>query len=89
LPIGVVIVEALGNRTARIPPEEGPGPRAARTGRPTQHMEAHLRRADGTWRVISASAIPMVGSEPKRALPVVVDVTEAWESRESVDRSSG
>jgi hypothetical protein len=46
-------------------------------------MEAHLRRADGTWQVISASAIPMEGSEPKRALTVVMDVTEAWESREA------
>jgi PAS domain S-box-containing protein len=77
------------DRTTRIPPEEGPGPRAARTGKPTNHQEAHLLRADGTWRVISASAIPIAGSEPKRALTVVMDVTGAWEAREGVDQKSG
>jgi PAS domain S-box-containing protein len=81
LPFGIY----RADRTTRIPPEEGPGPRAARTGKPTQYQEAHLLRADGTWRVISASAIPMAGSEPKRALTVVMDVTGAWEAREAVD----
>jgi two-component system, cell cycle sensor histidine kinase and response regulator CckA len=67
------------DRMTRVPPEEWPAPRAARTGDKVAELELHLRRADGAWRVLAVSAAPLPRSEDEqasRAVGIVLDVTD-------------
>jgi two-component system, cell cycle sensor histidine kinase and response regulator CckA len=67
------------DRVTAVPPPEWPGPRAARTGETVHDQELHLRRSDGTWRVLSVSAAPVGPTEhgrSRRAVAVLLDVTD-------------
>jgi PAS domain S-box-containing protein len=71
------------DRVTPIGPRDGAGPTAARTGTPTPLSEVHLRLADGTWRVILVTAVPIArGAEagPRRAVSLLVDVTAEREA---------
>ena len=71
------------DRVTPIEPRDEPGPMAARTGIPTPLTEGHLRLADGTWRVILVTAVPIARSTesaPRRAISLVVDVTAEREA---------
>jgi PAS domain S-box-containing protein len=71
------------DRTVPVPPPDWPGPRAARTGETVHDQELHLRRDDGSWRVLSVSAAPVGVAVPGRsrfAVAVLLDVTERKEA---------
>lgn len=54
-----------------------PGPYAARTGQTIRDVVLHVRGADGSRRVITSSAAPIVDSgQVRRAVSVFLDVTE-------------
>jgi PAS domain S-box-containing protein len=77
------------DRMTRVAPEEWPAPRAARTGEVVQELELHLRRGDGQWRVLAASAAPLPrapGEDASRAVGVVLDVTDRRHAEESLSR---
>ncbi len=73
------------DRKTPLLPEEWPGARAARTGETVKDLELHLRRADGSWRIVSISAAPVgkpVPGAPRRAVALLLDVTEQRSSAE-------
>jgi two-component system, cell cycle sensor histidine kinase and response regulator CckA len=77
----------LADRQTQVPTGELPGPRALRDGEVVRDVRLHVRRADGSWRVISASAAPAGRSAPgapRRAVVVMLDVTEREEVEEAL-----
>ncbi len=69
------------DRITPIPVEDWPGPRAARTGEAVHDAELHAFRG-GKWSVHSVSAAPIPAvdpGEPRRAVTVLLDVTERVE----------
>jgi PAS domain S-box-containing protein len=79
----------LPDRMTRVPPEEWPAPRAARTGEMVGERELHLRRASGEWRVVAVSAAPLPrteGDEAGRAVGVVLDVSERRRAEDDLSR---
>lgn len=74
------------DRTTRLPRDEYPGARALREGRTVAGVGVHLRRLDGTWRVLTVSATPLpVTGEVRRVLVVLLDVTEGYDARREVE----
>jgi PAS domain S-box-containing protein len=64
-----------------------PGPRAALTGETVSDVEIHAL-GDGAWRVFSVSAAPIPKSDPadpRRAVAVLLDVTERVEQAKQVE----
>jgi PAS domain S-box-containing protein len=80
---GVVPFSGLGyglfeaDRRTPIEPADLPGPRAIRSGSPVHDHVSHIRRPDGSWRVVSVSAAPLDGVPAPRPRAVVtfLDVT--------------
>lgn len=73
----------LPDRRTTLAPGEWPGARAARMREPVNDLEIHVRRADGSWRVVSVSATPVdVGAADgeRRAIVVLLDVTAQHEA---------
>ena len=67
------------DRITEIPPRAWPGPRAANGGETVVAEELHLLRADGSWRIVSASAAPFVApsrGDARQALVAIVDLTD-------------
>ncbi len=80
----------LPDRVTPVAPREGPGPRAARTGAPAPLCELHLRLADGAWRTVLATAVPIVSASagaPRRAITLIVDVTAEREATKALRES--
>jgi PAS domain S-box-containing protein len=78
------------DRVTRVEPRDGPGPTAARTGAPAPLKEFHLRLADGTWKVVLATGMPIAtesGSSPRRAISLLVDITAAWDAANALRAS--
>jgi two-component system, cell cycle sensor histidine kinase and response regulator CckA len=78
------------DRVTPIPPRDWPGARAARTGETIRDFEMHLRRPDGTWRVVSSSAAPIrrgAAAATPRGVAVLLDVTEQRQSLEALQAS--
>jgi PAS domain S-box-containing protein len=84
-------VATLGHRLFRpdrvtaLAPEELPGPVAAATGEAVRDEELHVQRADGSWRVVSATAVPLARARPDdapRAVVMFLDVTGRWRATE-------
>jgi PAS domain S-box-containing protein len=77
------------DRMTRVPPEEWPAPRAARTGECVHEEELHLRRGNGEWRVLAVSSAPLPrasGEKASRAVGVVLDVTDRLQAEEDLTR---
>jgi PAS domain S-box-containing protein len=77
------------DRMTRVPPDDWPAPRAARTGESVHEQELHLRRGNGEWRVLAVSSAPLPrtrGDEASRAVGVVLDVTEHRRAEENLGR---
>jgi two-component system, cell cycle sensor histidine kinase and response regulator CckA len=79
----------LPDRITRVAPEDGPFSTAARTGEAVPEQELHLRRRDGDWRVLLVSATPIPGtpgSESRRAMGILHDVTERRRAEDGLSR---
>jgi two-component system, cell cycle sensor histidine kinase and response regulator CckA len=79
----------LPDRMTRLAPGEWPSGAAACSGCRVGERELHLRRANGEWRVILASAAPFPGepSDPVgRAAGVLLDVTDRTRAEEDLSR---
>jgi PAS domain S-box-containing protein len=64
------------DRRERLPPAEWPALRAIATGEAVLDQELHLRRADGEWRVVLASAAPVrQDGRVRGAVVVCQDIT--------------
>jgi PAS domain-containing protein len=66
------------DRLTELPPDEWPGPKAARLGRAIHGVELHVLRSDGSWRVLLTSAAPVHaggGGRNPGAVVVALDVT--------------
>jgi PAS domain S-box-containing protein len=75
------------DRTTPIPVEDWPGPRAARTGEAVHDAEFHTLQED-RWRVLSVSAAPVPTvdpGEPRRAVTVLLDITDRVEQARQVE----
>ncbi len=78
------------DRKSLVPPDEWPGPRAARTGIAAREAELHIRQASGVWRIVSVSASPIRGrspGEPRRAVAVLLDITDLSRRNEELRES--
>ncbi len=78
------------DRRTLVPPSEWPGVRAARTGIAVKDAELHLRYRNDTWRIASVSAAPIPGrspEEPRRAVAVLLDVTDLSRRNEELTES--
>ncbi len=78
------------DRSVPVPPPEWPGPRAALKREIVRDEELHLRRDDGSWRVLSVSAAPVESAEPgghRYAVAVLLDVTERKEADQRLQAS--
>ncbi len=93
LPVGGMAFDDLPyevfhpDRATRMPVEDWPGPRAARTGEAVHNSEIHTFQ-EGRWRVLSVSAAPIQASdpgEPRRAVAVLLDVTDRVEQARQVE----
>ena len=77
------------DRMTRVPPQEWPSSYAARTGESVHEQELHLLRANGQWRVLAVSSAPLPrapGEHARRAVGVVLDVTDRRRAEEDLDR---
>ncbi len=78
------------DRQTLVPARELPGRRALRDGEVVRDVRLHVRREDGSWRVVSASAAPTGRSDPaapRRAVVVMLDVTEHDEAEDALRAS--
>ncbi len=77
------------DRRTTIPRDEWPGPRAALTGEHVIDTEMHLRRADGTWRVVSGSAAPLPRKPgtPQRSIAIILDLTARRAAEDALTQS--
>ncbi len=76
------------DRRTPIPMSDWPGPKAIRTGQPVRERVVHARRADGSWRVLEASALPIpAAAGRRRAMVVTLDVTDRWAARVELAKS--
>lgn len=70
--------------------DEWTGPKAARTGETCHLSEAHILRADGTWRITNVSSAPTQGIDlqaRRRAVTVSMDLTERHEAERALRES--
>ena len=77
------------DRMTRVPPQEWPSSRAARTGESVHEQELHLLRSNGEWRVLAVSSSPLPrapGEEASRAVGVVLDVTDRLRAEDDLSR---
>ena len=77
------------DRMTRVPPQEWPSSRAARTGESVHEQELHLLRSSGEWRVLAVSSSPLPrapGEEARRAVGVVLDVTDRRRAEDDLGR---
>jgi two-component system, cell cycle sensor histidine kinase and response regulator CckA len=80
----------LADRQTLVSAGDLPGPRALRDGDVVRDVRLHVHRSDGTWRAISASAAPTgqgAPGAPRRAVVVMLDVTEREEAEEALRAS--
>ncbi len=80
----------LANRASATPASELPGPHAARTGETVHGAEVRVLRPDGGWRLLSVSAAPIPrtdASSPRRAIAVMLDVTEQRKTEQQLASS--